>query len=153
WKTRQILPGVLLATLAAALLAHFVPLPVWIFARLNFFHPLTVMISDSNVLVAGTKVIGYAGMVLATIALVVSSRDVEMIGTMRQLHFPQPVIFFLSTVFRALDLALLDYETIHQAQLARAIGAQPRSILKRLRDLGSIAVPMVAVMIRRSSEI
>ena len=56
-------------------------------------------------------------------------------------------------MFRSLDLALSDYTTIHQAQLARAVNARPRNILRRLSDLGSLAVPLVATMIRRSSEI
>lgn len=153
WRTRKLLGGLFLATLITIVLTQLVPLPEWTFARLPFFHTLTVLISDRNLLIAVTKVVGYSGMVFATIALVVSSRDVELIGTMRQLHLPQPVIFFLSTVFRTLDLSLADYETIHQAQVARAINARPRSILKRLSDLASVAVPMVAVMIRRSSEI
>lgn len=123
------------------------------FAHVAFFHPLTILISDRGLLVAITKVLGYFGMVLATIALVVTSRDAELIGALRQLRVPQPAIFFLSTVFRALELALTDYETIRQAQLARAINVRPRNLIKRLRDLGSIAVPMVAMMIRRSSEI
>jgi len=111
------------------------------------------LVSDRGLLVAITKVIGYSGMVLTTIALVVTGRDAELIGALRQIRTPQPIIFFLSTVFRALDLALSDYETIRQAQIARAINARPRSFIRRLRDLGSIAVPMVAMMIRRSSEI
>ena len=92
-------------------------------------------------------------MVFATIALVVTSRDTELIGALRQLWIPPSIIFFLSTVFRSLDLALSDYETIRQAQLSRAINARPRSIFRRLGDFGSLAVPMVAMMIRRSSEI
>ncbi len=153
WRTRRLLGGVFLATILVIVLVHLLTLPQLIFARLPFFHPLTVLISNRSLLVAVTKVVGYAGMVFATIALVVSSRDVELIGAMRQLRLPQPVIFFFSTVFRTLDLALVDYETIHQAQLARAINARPRSLLKRISDLASIAIPMVAVMIRRSSEI
>jgi energy-coupling factor transporter transmembrane protein EcfT len=152
-KTRKILVGVLLATLLVLLASPFLPLPAWTFARVPFFHPLTVLISDRSLLVAITKVIGYSGMVFTTISLVVTSRDIELIGALRQLRLPQPVIFFLSTVFRALDLALTDYTTVHQAQIARAINARPRSFIRRLRDMGSIAVPMVAIMIRRSSEI
>lgn len=153
WRTRRLLGGVLLATVLTIVLSHIFALPTWTFARVPFFHALTVLISDRNLLIAVTKVVGYAGMVLATIALVVSSRDIELIGALRQLHLPPVVIFFLSTVFRTLDLSLMDYETIHQAQLARALNARPRSFIKRLRDLGSVAVPLVAVMIRRSSEI
>jgi energy-coupling factor transporter transmembrane protein EcfT len=121
--------------------------------QLPLFSSLTLLITDRTLLVAVTKVVGYSGMVLATIALVVSARDVELIGALRQLRIPQPVIFFLSTVFRALDLALLDYQTVHQAQIARALYARRRGLFRRLRDLASIAVPMVAMMIRRASEI
>lgn len=151
--TRKILLGILLATVAAFILTRFVNLPAWTLTQVAFFHPLTLLVSDQTLVVAFTKVIGYSGMIICTVALVVISRDAELIGTLRQLRIPQPVIFFLSTVFRALNLALSDYEIIHQAQIARAINAQPRSFLKRLRDLASIAVPMVAMMIRRSSEI
>ena len=151
--TRRLLLGILVGILAAFMVAHWMSLPEWRLAQVAFFHPLTVLISDKGLLTAITKVIGYAGMVLATIALVVTARDVELIGALRQLHVPHMVIFFLATVFRSLDLALADYDTIHQAQVARAILARPRSFLRRLRDLASIAVPMVAMMIRRSSEI
>jgi energy-coupling factor transporter transmembrane protein EcfT len=152
-KTRKVLTGILLATGVVLILSFLLPLPAWTFARVAFFHPLTLLISDTSLLVAITKVIGYSGMIFTTISLVVTSRDIELIGALRQLRLPQPIIFFLSTVFRALDLALTDYMTVHQAQIARAINARPRSFIRQLRDLGSIAVPMVAIMIRRSSEI
>lgn len=151
--TRKLLMGILLATLVAFLMIHFFPLPTWTLAHVPFFHPLRVFISDQGVLVAGTKVIGYAGMIFATIALVVTSRDTELLGALRQLRMPPSLIFFLSTVFRSLNLALSDYETIRQAQIARAIHARPRTTIRRVRDFGSLAVPMVATMIRRSSEI
>lgn len=151
--TRKLAAGILIATAVAIVQSLLLPLPTWTFARVAFFHPLTILVSDYSLLVAITKVIGYSGMVLTTIALVVTSRDAELIGALRQLRVPHAIIFFLSTVFRALNLALTDYETIHQAQIARAINARPRSFIRRLRDLSSIAVPMVAMMIRRSSEI
>ncbi|HZO70961.1 MAG TPA: energy-coupling factor transporter transmembrane component T [Ktedonobacteraceae bacterium] len=151
--TRKLVTGIFIATVVAIAQTLLLPLPAWTFARVAFFHPLTILVSDYGLLVAITKVIGYSGMVFTTIALVVTSRDAELIGTLRQLRAPHVIIFFLSTVFRALNLALTDYETIHQAQIARAINARPRSFIRRLRDLSSIAVPMVAMMIRRSSEI
>ena len=151
--TRKLFLGFVLATLAAILVARLLPFPEWTFLRLTFFHPLRVFISDRGALIAATKVIGYAGMIFATIALVVTSRDTELIGALRQLHVPQTIIFFLSTVFRSLNLALADYNTIRQAQLSRAISARPRNLFRRLTDLASLAVPLIATMIRRSSEI
>ena len=152
WR-RSIIMGVLIASIVSIILTHVLVLPEWTFASLPFFHPLQLYISDVGLERAIAKVIGYSAMILATIALIVTSRDVELIGALRQLRVPQVVIFFLSTVFRALNLALTDYETIYQAQIARAVNARPRGFFRKLRDLGSIAVPMVAMMIRRSSEI
>jgi energy-coupling factor transporter transmembrane protein EcfT len=152
WR-RRLLAGILLASLLVLILTHVWSLPAWIFARVSFFHALTITLTDNGLWLAVTKVVGYAGMVLCTISLMISGRDAELIGALRQLRCPQPVIFFLSTVFRAFNLALADYETIRQAQLVRAINARPRSFVRHLRDLAAIAVPMVAMMIRRSSEI
>ncbi len=152
WR-RSLFTAILLASLLALILTHLWSLPAWTFAHVPFFHALTITLTDRGLWLAITKVIGYAGMVLCTISLVITGRDAELIGALRQLRCPQPAIFFLSTVFRAFNLALADYETIHQAQLVRAINARPRSFIRHLRDLAAIAVPMVAMMIRRSSEI
>ncbi|GER90817.1 hypothetical protein KDW_49790 [Dictyobacter vulcani] len=152
WK-RGIVNGMVLATIVSIILSYLLPLPSWTFAHIPLFHPLTIYISDQGLIMAITKVVSYSGMMLLTVALVVTSRDIELMGAMRQLRIPNPIIFFLSTVFRALNLALTDFETIRQAQIARAVDARPRSFIRRLRDLASIAVPMVAMMIRRSSEI
>jgi energy-coupling factor transporter transmembrane protein EcfT len=151
--TRKVLAGVLGATLLVLLLGRWLVPPEWTLVRFSLYHPLAIFVSDSSLVVALSKVCGYTGMVLCTIALVITGRDVELIGTLRQLRVPQKVTFFLTTVFRAFELALSDFETIRLAQIARAINARPRSFLHQLRDLASISVPMVAIMIRRSSEI
>jgi energy-coupling factor transporter transmembrane protein EcfT len=151
--TRKLFLGVLGGIVAAVALISWVPLPEWRLIQVPFFHALTLSVSDQGVLIAVTKVIGYSGMILASLALVTTTREVELLGVLRQLHLPAAVSFFLSTLFRSLDLALSDYDTIRQAQLARAIRARPRSFIRRLRDLANMAIPMVAMMIRRASEI
>ncbi len=151
--TRKLALGLLIATAVALLLTRLFSLPSWTWAEVPLFHSLTILISDRGLLVASTKVIGYSGMVLTTIVLVATSRDVELIGVLRQLRLPQPIVFFFSTVLRSLDLAFGDFETIRQAQHARAIDVHPRSFLRRLLDLARLTMPLVAVMIRRSSEI
>jgi energy-coupling factor transporter transmembrane protein EcfT len=151
--TRKVLAGIFGATLLVLLLAPLLVLPEWTLVQVPLYHQLNVFVSDRSLVVALSKVLGYTGMVLCTIALVITSRDVELIGTLRQLRVPQTITFFLSTVFRALELALSDFETIRLAQIARAINARPRSFFRQVMDVASIAVPMVAIMIRRSGEI
>ncbi len=153
WWRRALLTGFLLASLVAILFANLVPTPALPLVSFSFWHPLVLNVTGGGLYLALTKAIGYFGMIVSTIALVMTSRDIELIGCLLQLGVPQPVIFFLCTVFRALNLAITDFEIIHQAQVARAINARPRSFLRRLSDLGSIAVPMIAIMLRRSNEI
>jgi energy-coupling factor transporter transmembrane protein EcfT len=153
WWRRSIVNALLLATIITVLSTLFLPLPGWTFTYITFLRPYALVVTDRSVMLGLAKVASYGGMFLSTMALVATSRDSELIGALLQLRVPQPVIFFLSTVSRALNLALVDYETIYQAQVARAVNARPRSFWRRVRDLAGIAVPMVAVMIRRSSEI
>jgi energy-coupling factor transporter transmembrane protein EcfT len=152
-RTRRLLGGVVLALLVVAVFGRWLSLPTLTLARVAFFHPLALLVSDRSLLIAITKVIGYAGMILLSISLVMTARDSELIGALRQLRVPRIGIFFIGTVFRSLDLALADFETIRQAQLARAIHARPRSFIQRLRDLAGISIPLIASMLRRSSEI
>lgn len=116
------------------------------------FKPLALVVSDANLLVALSKVMGYAAMVFISLTLVMTTRDIDFIGAMRQLRVPYTVTFFLTLVLRALNSAVMDYETIQQAQLARGTNLQPRTPFNRIHDLAHMSVPLVATMIRRSAE-
>jgi energy-coupling factor transporter transmembrane protein EcfT len=114
---------------------------------------LTLVASDANLLTALTKVLGYAAMVFVSLTLVMTTRDIEFVGAMQQLRIPYVAAFFLSLVLRTLSNAVMDYETIRQAQLARGVALQPRSLPSRVRDMAHMSVPLVATMIRRSTEV
>lgn len=55
-------------------------------------------------------------------------------------------------MFRNLNTLLLDYENIKLAQIARASNVNRRGILSRMVDLAYLSIPLVATMIRRSTE-
>ncbi len=152
WRTRKIVPGLLIGLALSWLQNTVLPVPMLTTVHLSIFHQLTFKVTDQGLYIAITKVVGYTGMLLSTLALLVSAREVELIGALRQLRVHHAIIFFISTMFRSLDLALVDYEMIRQAQITRAVHARPRSLLRQLRDLAYMAIPMVAVMLRRSSE-
>jgi energy-coupling factor transporter transmembrane protein EcfT len=127
--------------------------PLLPLTQVVFFRPLTLVISDTNLLVALTKVMGYAAMVFVSLTLIMTTRDIEFIGAMQQLRAPYVATFFLSIILRTLNSAVMDYEAIQQAQVARGLNLQPRSLFRRLRDLAQLSVPLVATMIRRSTEV
>jgi energy-coupling factor transporter transmembrane protein EcfT len=55
-------------------------------------------------------------------------------------------------MFRNLNTILLDYESIRMAQIARAANVIRKGILSRMYDLAYTSIPLVATMIRRSTE-
>lgn len=124
----------------------------WVPVRITFFHPLTVLVSDKNLLVAGTKVGAYAAMVFLTLMLVMTSREFEFVGLLCQCRLPFRASFFVSLALRSLSTATIDYETIAQAQTAKGVGIRERAIWERFRDFAYMAVPLVATMFRRASE-
>lgn len=122
-------------------------------AEVSFFHPLALIVSDKNLVVAATKVFGYATMVFISLILVMTTRDAEVIGALRQARTPYAVSFFTSIMLRSLSMAVLDYGTIRQAQVARGVSLKRKSIFGKILDLARISVPLIVTMLRRSTEV
>jgi energy-coupling factor transporter transmembrane protein EcfT len=151
--TKKIARGLLFGLVLAVVISEFTPNPRMILTSLPFLSPYTLILSDQNTIVAGTKVLGYAAMVFMSLMLVMTTRDNELTAALRQARMPYMGRFFLSIVFRTLSLSLMDFETIRQAQVARGISVQQKSIFTILRNMALMSVPLVATMLRRSSEI
>jgi energy-coupling factor transporter transmembrane protein EcfT len=151
--TKRIARGLLIGLVVALLISNFTSDPGITFAGYQFLRPYTFLLSDENMLIAGTKVLGYASMVFMTMMLVMTTRDNELAAALRQLRMPYVARFFLSIVFRTLSLSLMDFETIRQAQVARGIGVRKMNIFELLRNIALMSVPLVATMLHRSSEI
>lgn len=144
-----IVGGIALGALANYLVGN----PAFELAEFSFFHPLAITVSGQNLVVAVTKALGYGAMMLVSLMLVMTSRDIEIIGTMRQFRASYVAAFFVSTMLRSLSMALFDYSTIRQAQVARGVGLKKKNLLRIIADLAYIAVPLTATMLRRSSEV
>jgi len=151
--TKKIALGIFIGIALAIIFSKFTPNPGITFFKISFLGPYSFILSDVNVLIAVTKVLGYAAMVFMTLMLVMTTRDNELTAALRQLHMPYMGRFFLSIVFRTLSLSLMDFETIRQAQIARGIRVKKMNILQLLKNVAMMSVPLVATMLRRSSEI
>ncbi len=141
--------GLALAAVVTALVGN----PSLTLAEFSFFHPLAITVSENNLVIAVTKTLGYGAMIFVSLMLVMTSRDIEVTGTMMQLRVPYVVSFFVSTMLRSLSMALTDYSTIRQAQIARGISLKKKNMLQVIADLAYMAVPLIATMLRRSSEV
>jgi energy-coupling factor transport system permease protein len=115
--------------------------------------PFILLISEKSLLIAGTKVLGYGSMILATLLFLVTTRDIELVDLFRKLGFSFKYCFFLSLFFRTLSSALLDYTTIRQAQISRGTTLKKKNIFQVLRDFAMLSVPLIITTIRRGTEI
>ena len=123
------------------------------FVEFPFLQPLAVTVSPTNLVVAMTKGLGYGAMILISLMLVMTSRDIEVTGAMRQAGVPYVASFFVATMLRSLSMALADYRTIRQAQIARGATLKNKNLIGVLSDLARTAVPLTATMLHRSSEV
>ena len=152
--TKQLYWGILGAVVAALVISQ-TPLNLsWTFASFPFYQPLTLIISDATVYVAATKVLGYGAMVLMTFLLVLTTRDVEVVGALRKIpRMPYVICQFSSLMLRSLNIAMIDFSTVRQAQVARGVNVQKKNIVAKIRDMAYLTVPLIANMMRRSTEI
>ena len=103
-------------------------------------------------MVALSKALGYGVLIYTSFLFLLTTRDVEIAGALRQFRLSFKKSFFVALMFRNLNTILLDYENIKIAQIARASNVVRRNIFSKIIDLGYVSIPLVASMIRRSTE-
>jgi energy-coupling factor transporter transmembrane protein EcfT len=152
--TRQLYWGII-GGIVAAFVVSRTPLNLsWAFVSFPFGQPLTLIISDRTVYVAATKVLGYAAMVLLTFLLILTTRDIEVIGALRKVpRMPYAICLFSLLMMRSLSIAVMDFSTVRQAQVARGINVQKKNFVAKVADVAYLSVPLIANMMRRSTEI
>jgi energy-coupling factor transporter transmembrane protein EcfT len=105
-----------------------------------------------SVTVASSKALGFAVLIYTSFLFLLTTRDTEIAGAMRQLGLSFKKAFFIALIFRSLNTLLIDYENIRMAQTARAAGVNRKSVFSKIIDLAYVSIPLVATMIRRSTE-
>jgi energy-coupling factor transporter transmembrane protein EcfT len=102
--------------------------------------------------VAFAKALGFGVMIYTSFLFLLTTRDTEIGGALKQLKLSFRKSFFVMLMFRNLNTILIDYQNIRSAQIARAANVLRKSVFSRLIDLAYVSVPLVATMIRRSTE-
>jgi energy-coupling factor transporter transmembrane protein EcfT len=105
-----------------------------------------------STVVALSKALGYGVLIYTSFLFLLTTRDVEIAGALRQLRLSFRRAFFVALMFRNLNTTLLDYQNIRIAQTARASNVVRKNIFSRIIDLAYVSIPLVATMIRRSTE-
>ncbi len=144
--------GILLGSVAAWLVNHFVSSASLILVQFPLFHALRLFISDQTLLIAGTKVLGFGVMGLLVLGLAAIMRGTEIVGVLNQIKLPFKASFFVSLALRSFSTAVEDYDTIRQAELARGSGFHKKTVFGQVKDFGLMAVPLIGMSLTRSTQ-
>jgi energy-coupling factor transport system permease protein len=128
----------------------FSPVTTW--ERIPVGTSFSFLLPQWAPIVALSKALGYAVLIYTSFLFLLTTRDVEIAGALRQLKFSFKKSFFVALMFRNLNAILIDYQDIKMAQTARASGVVRKSIFTKVMDLARLSIPLVAGMIRRSTE-
>jgi energy-coupling factor transporter transmembrane protein EcfT len=149
----------LLWPLVAAVLLWFISITpsVWdsypyTWASLPIGSQYAFTIPSAAVSVAVAKALGYGVLIYTSFLFLLTTRDTEIAGAMMQLKAPFKAAFYTALMFRNLNIILLDYENIKVAQRARGATVFRKNVFARIMDLARISIPLVASMIKRSTE-
>ena len=126
--------------------------PTVTWAKISFGATYSFSLSEWATNVAFAKALGYGVLIYTSFLFLLTTRDVEIAGALRQLRLSFKKSFFVTLMFRNLNTILLDYQNIKIAQTARAANVLRKSIFSKIIDLAHISIPLVATMIRRSTE-
>jgi energy-coupling factor transporter transmembrane protein EcfT len=109
-------------------------------------------IPSAAVNVAAAKALGYGVLIYTSFLFLLTTRDTEIAGAMMQLKASFKAAFYTALMFRNLNIIMLDYENIRIAQRARGATVFRRNIFAGVINLARISIPLVASMIKRSTE-
>ena len=121
-------------------------------ARISLGPSYAFSIPSWSVTVALSKALGYGVLIYTSFLFLLTTRDAEIAGALRQLRLSFRKSFFVALMFRNLNTILLDYQDIKIAQTARAANVVRKNIFSKIIDLAYVSIPLVATMIRRSTE-
>ena len=130
----------------------FLQMAIFTWAKVPIGAAYAISLPQWSAYVGFAKALGYALLIYTSFLFLLTTRDVEIGGALRQLKVSFRKSFFVMLMFRNLNTVLLDYESIRMAQVARGANVIRTGILSRMKDLAYTSIPLVATMIRNSTE-
>lgn len=100
-----------------------------------------------------TKVMGYAAVMLATLLVLMTTRDSDVVDFLSRIGMPFKYVLFLSIAMGNVEYMEQEFETVGKARFSR--GGDLRNgfwPLKKLDNLIKVSEPFILAMLRRSVE-
>ncbi|MGC8692771.1 MAG: energy-coupling factor transporter transmembrane component T family protein [Thermoplasmata archaeon] len=113
---------------------------------------IKLKITRESVYIGLSKVFGYAAMAFLTLLIIMTTRDIDVVAGLTKAKFPFKIVFFISLIFRSLNIMTEDLESIRHAQYARSGKIKGFRLLKKIKEFIALSIPLTASMIKRAVE-
>lgn len=97
--------------------------------------------------------IRFLAIVLSTSIFFITTSPDELEQVMKWLHLPRDIVFAFVTAVRFIPVLMLDALQIMDAQKSRGLEMQKGNIIRRVRNMVPVLVPLVVTSVVRSGEL
>jgi energy-coupling factor transport system permease protein len=115
-------------------------------------YTIKLKITTESLYVGLSKVFGYAAMAFLTLLMIMTTRDIDVVSGLSKIKLPFQIVFFISLIFRSLNIMADDLDSIRHAQYARSGKVESFKLLKKIKEFIALSIPLTASMIKRSVE-
>jgi energy-coupling factor transport system permease protein len=115
-------------------------------------YTIKLKVTTESLYVGLSKVIGYAAMAFLTLLMIMTTRDIDIVAGLSKIKLPFQIVFFISLIFRSLNIMADDLDSIRHAQYARSGKVESFKLLKKIKEFIALSIPLTASMIKRSVE-
>jgi len=91
--------------------------------------------------------------ILVIIFFLSVTRERDIIVSVEALRLPYVIAYTIGLAFRSIGLSLIDFNTIREAEKARALDIKALPLSQKIKKFGMYIVPLVALAIRRTDEV
>ncbi len=91
--------------------------------------------------------------ILIIIFFLSTMRERDVIVGLRALKIPFTICYIVGLSLRSIGMSLVDFNTIREAEKARALNIDELPFKEKIKKFGLYIVPLVALAVRRSNEV
>lgn len=91
--------------------------------------------------------------ILVIIFFLSVARERDVVVGVRALKLPYVIAYIVGLAFRSIGLSIIDFNTIREAEKARALDIKALPLAQKIKKFGMYIVPLVALALRRTDEV
>ncbi|MCD6323636.1 MAG: energy-coupling factor transporter transmembrane protein EcfT [Desulfurococcales archaeon] len=112
-----------------------------------------ILISWENIWWAITVYLKMFFAILVIVYFLSVSRERDVVLGLRWLRAPYVIAYMIGLALRSIGLSLIDFNTIREAEKARALDLKALPLTHKIKKFGLYIVPLVALALRRTDEV